>query len=169
MSGTQEYRAWKAMQERCYKPGHISYRWYGARGVTVADCFRGPGGFEAFIAEVGMKPDPAMVLDRIDTNRPYEPGNVRWVTASVSSKNRRRFRQPGKTLTIDGVTKRVDEWAKMPAALSSRAIRYRLQQGWAPRDAVFAPRDPGSHGKGGARVNPPRDERGTFMGAYRRR
>jgi hypothetical protein len=34
-------------------------------------------GFTSFLADLGERPDGA-VLTRIDPDRPYEPGNVRW-------------------------------------------------------------------------------------------
>ena len=45
--------------------------------------------FEQFYAEVGLKPTPAHQLDRIDNDKGYEPGNVRWVTKSQNERNRR--------------------------------------------------------------------------------
>lgn len=40
------------------------------------------------MADVGKRP-PGTTLDRIDNNKGYEPGNVRWTTRLVQSRNRR--------------------------------------------------------------------------------
>jgi hypothetical protein len=46
-------------------------------------------GFLDFLAHVGKKPSLKHSLDRIDNNRGYEPGNVRWATAKEQMQNRR--------------------------------------------------------------------------------
>jgi hypothetical protein len=45
--------------------------------------------FSAFIAHIGARP-PGMSIDRIDNNRGYEPGNVRWASPLEQSQNSRR-------------------------------------------------------------------------------
>jgi hypothetical protein len=45
--------------------------------------------FEQFYAEIGPKPTAAHQLDRIDNDKGYEPGNVRWATKSQNERNRR--------------------------------------------------------------------------------
>jgi hypothetical protein len=65
------------MRQRCGLPTHRSYRRYGGRGISV--CSEWSESFEAFIAAVGHRPAGA-TIGRMDHNRGYEPGNVRWMT-----------------------------------------------------------------------------------------
>lgn len=89
MSGTPEYYAWKSMKERCLDSRHQAYRNYGGRGVTV--CVSWQDSFSAFIADVGMRPPGRYSLDRINNERGYEPGNVRWADSRTQNRNRRPF------------------------------------------------------------------------------
>lgn len=90
-SGTPEYRAWASMKRRCFNPNVWNYKNYGGRGITV--CPQWIGSFETFLADVGRKPSPKHVLDKINNDGNYEPSNVRWATMSESNKNRRPFKR----------------------------------------------------------------------------
>lgn len=89
MTGTPEYNAWLKMRKRCGNPKDKAYRNYGARGIHV--CPEWQRSFEAFFAHVGPKPSPDLSIDRIDNDRGYEPGNVRWADTSTQNRNRRPF------------------------------------------------------------------------------
>lgn len=71
-----EYAVWRRIQDRCYNPEHKSYRWYGAKGITVHQPWR--DSFEAFLLAVVKRPSRRHFFARIDKTRPYEPGNVEW-------------------------------------------------------------------------------------------
>jgi hypothetical protein len=87
---TPEYAALHNAIQRCHNPNDKRYEDYGGRGLTV--CTEWRASFEAFLAHVGPKPGPEYSIDRIDNDKGYEPGNVRWSTAKVQTNNRRPHR-----------------------------------------------------------------------------
>lgn len=91
-SHSAEYAAWKHAKHRCYNPRDKKYRLYGGRGITMCGEWRAD--FAAFLAHIGPRPSTDHSLGRIDGNRGYEPGNVRWETDvqqnNNTSRNRRR-------------------------------------------------------------------------------
>lgn len=87
---TSEYRSWRGMIERCENSNHISYGYYGGRGIAV--CERWRNDFSTFLADMGMKPTPQHQVDRYpDTNGNYEPSNCRWATPAEQRANQRPY------------------------------------------------------------------------------
>ena len=84
---TSEYMDWIAAKKRCENPRNASYRNYGQRGIQM--CTEWAESFEAFLRDMGPKPNPAHSLDRIDPNGHYEPGNCRWASSKVEARNKR--------------------------------------------------------------------------------
>ena len=80
------YWRWRKMIARCTNPADKDYRYYGARGITVCDAWRD---FETFYRDTGDPPS-GMTLDRIDCDKGYGPGNVRWATRLEQTRNRRK-------------------------------------------------------------------------------
>jgi hypothetical protein len=131
------YRLWSAMIARCERPTAKSYKDYGARGISV--CPRWRGSFEAFAEDMGPRPSPSHTLDRIDPNRGYEPGNVRWATWVQQGRNKRSNR----LLTVDGVTMTLTEWSER-TGIGVTTIRERIRRGWSVSRAVTEPRTHGT-------------------------
>jgi hypothetical protein len=100
------YMTWDSMKSRCYNPNHHSYKYYGAKGITIAEEWRTD--FSVFNAAVGPRPE-GMTLDRIDGTRGYEPGNVRW----ASSKEQAENRPSTNFFTYNGETHSIFDWAKI--------------------------------------------------------
>lgn len=84
---TPEHRTWEAMKWRCLNPRNAAYKHYGGRGITICKRWHK---FENFLEDMGKKPSAKHSLDRIDNNGNYEPGNCRWVTQAVQTRNTRR-------------------------------------------------------------------------------
>jgi hypothetical protein len=93
-----EWTVWLNLIQRCTDPNHPRYHRYGGRGITVDDRYLGEKGFDHFIEDVGQRPPSPegwtsrkayWSIDRIDNDRGYEPGNLRWATASQQAYNRK--------------------------------------------------------------------------------
>jgi hypothetical protein len=83
---TVEHRIWRGMLERCGNPNHISYKYYGARGIRVCDEWKE---FPRFLNDMGRRPAKGMSIDRVNVSGNYEPGNCRWATPVQQRGNRR--------------------------------------------------------------------------------
>lgn len=79
------YKLWQGMKNRCENKNSDSYKYYGARGITICERWHS---FDNFVADVGDRP-PGRSLDRINNDGDYEPGNVRWATQLEQVKNSR--------------------------------------------------------------------------------
>lgn len=108
------HRAFTNMRTRCNDPRGNAVAAYRERGITVHedwddDCY----GFERFVAYVlstlGPRPE-GHSLDRIDNDRGYEPGNLRWATPEQQSRNTRRTKvreermEEAASLVVSGAT-----------------------------------------------------------------
>ena len=116
------YEVYIEMIARCERPAHVRYKDYGGRGLSVHPEWRKD--FWAFVRDVGKRPEGKTPggkaywqLDRIDNDRGYEPGNVRWATPSEQCRNRRESAYSGvlrgsqqsrSKLTEDDVTRIVE-------------------------------------------------------------
>lgn len=128
------YTVRRSIMFRCFNPRNRAYKDYGGRGITMCDEWK--ASYVAFrdyiLATLGERPENHQ-LDRIDNNRGYEPGNLRWATPSQNASNRRDT----KFMTIRGVTKSRPEWALTPGAASLHRITQRISSGWTDEEAVF--------------------------------
>jgi hypothetical protein len=79
------YITWFNMLARCTNPNHPSYNRYGGRNITVCSKWHT---YEQFKADVLHLWRPGLVIDRIDNDKNYTPGNVRFTTYTNSNRNR---------------------------------------------------------------------------------
>lgn len=90
LSKTDEYITLSKMKDRCYNMMNKDWPSYGGRGIGIyEEWFNNP---ESFISYVGPKPSSTHSIDRIDNNKGYEPGNVRWATNTEQQLNQRMQR-----------------------------------------------------------------------------
>lgn len=81
---------WTQMLARCHDPSHIAWKHYGGRGIAVCPSWQHAMGARLFYAHIGPRPSRAHTVDRVDNDRGYEPGNVRWATPKQQAANKRR-------------------------------------------------------------------------------
>ena len=129
----KEYQAWKAMRNRCYNPTNPSWKYYGAKGIGVCDRWR--ESFAAFLEDMGPAPGPEYSLERERNEIGYEPGNVRWATASEQQHN------TSKCNWIEWNGRRMlgVDWAK-ETGISATTIRTRIDRfKWSVEKALTTP------------------------------
>lgn len=129
---TKEYWAWYSMKQRCYNKSRRDYAFYGARGIQV--CPEWQSSFTAFFTHMGKAPAPNFTLDRIDSNKNYEPGNCRWATQIQQQNNKRSNRK----LCFNNRTLTISQWARL-IGCGSDTLRRRLAMGWSIEEALTRP------------------------------
>lgn len=136
---TKSYKTWGYIKRRCYYEKDIDYKYYGARGIKIADCW--VNNAEAFCEYVESLPrynEQGTTLDRIDSNGNYEPGNIRWVTMAEQRRNTSRTH----LITINGETLCLLDWAKR-YNISPHTIYRRMKKfGMDEVTAITMPKQP---------------------------
>lgn len=128
---SRTYSIYRNMLRRCTQSSAISYRNYGARGITVCVQWQGQNGFVKFLADMGTCPSHK-VLERIDNAKGYSPENCKWATQSENCYNKRNNR----LLTVKKRTQPLGMWAR-EVGLDPRTISKRINRGWDIERAVF--------------------------------
>jgi hypothetical protein len=82
------FRRVKGIVARCSDPKARRYECYGGRGIEVR--FSDVQSFVDHLKTLPGWDDPSLLIDRIDNDGHYEPGNLRFTTAQVQANNRRR-------------------------------------------------------------------------------
>lgn len=76
---------------RCHSKSCAVYKHYGARNVKVFEEWRRDRTkFLQYVQTLEGWDNPKFQMDRIDVNGNYEPGNIRFVSASKNMSNKRR-------------------------------------------------------------------------------
>lgn len=129
---TPEYRAYAAMIQRCTNVRNPAYKDYGGRGISV--CSRWLNSYEAFLEDMGRKPNQEYSLDRIDNARGYSPENCRWATRKEQNRNTRQ----NTCVAFNGETLPLSAWAER-MGIPYGSLRSRLRYGWPIDKALTQP------------------------------
>ena len=110
---------------------------YSGREIFLSPHWIGDEGFWRFavyvIVELGEWPGPGWSIDRIDNNRGYEEGNIRWSPHKRQGRNTRRNQlvaYKDEVITIAEAAERT--------GLGCETIHSRIRSGWPPED-LFIP------------------------------
>lgn len=88
---TKLYGIWRAIIERCYYLKHISYKYYGNKGISVCSGWKDSFLlFREWAIKTGYK--EGLSIDRIDHTGNYEPSNCQWLTRSENTAKSNRER-----------------------------------------------------------------------------
>jgi hypothetical protein len=74
-SKSKVYQVWRNMRSRCLRPTHRHYLQNGGRGIKVCERWHV---FENFLADMGERPSPRMVILRRDPDGDFTPDNCYW-------------------------------------------------------------------------------------------
>lgn len=105
---TRLYNIWENMKQRCDNPKKTSYEIYGGKGITYCEEWKKFLNFEQWAIENGYSDE--LSIDRIDSDKNYEPSNCRWATKTVQSRNSSISKN--NSLGVKGVYERKDGRSK---------------------------------------------------------
>lgn len=97
------FRVFCAAKDRCTREGNKQYQDYGGRGIKFLFT-----SFEEFWEELKETYKEGLTLERIDNNKNYESGNVKWATRVQQANNKRN----NVWFEYSGEKKTQAQWAK---------------------------------------------------------
>ena len=129
------YNVWKGIRQRCSNPNQVSYKHYGARGVSICPEW---DDYEVFFNDMGNEYEEGLSIDRKDRDKGYCKANCHWITKGDQSRNRPTF---NRNITIDGATKTLSEWCR-EYGITTAGFRSRVSKGWTEEKAITTPKGP---------------------------
>lgn len=130
--GTRLYKIWDDMKSRCYNPKFDSYRFYGQKGIIICQEWLNFENFRDWSLQNGYKEN--LTIDRIDSNKNYEPVNCRWVTQKEQARNTSRTIY----ITQNGLKKPLREWCEI-LNLKPVTVMARIKKGY-PEELLLVKR-----------------------------
>lgn len=128
------FRLWVNRRQMCNNPNNSQYHQYGARGIHFDPEW--DSDFWAFADwmdhHLGPRPTPDHVLDRIDNDSGFYPGNLRWATRQQDSRNRRTNHH----LTYRRRTLTYAEWSEITGLPLSTIWSRIVDRGWTAGEAL---------------------------------
>ncbi len=121
---------WWEFKERCTDPKNVGFKNYGGRGIRVCERWMT---FRNFLQDMAPRPF-GKLLDRIDNDGNYEPGNCRWATRKEQNSNRRWCTY----VLINGDKVTLKEACRI-IGITYSGTRNRIRRGWSVVEALCVP------------------------------
>lgn len=138
--GMPEHNIWHGIRHRCTTEGSKYFK----KGIKV--CSRWFNSFEAFLSDVGERPEDKVSIDRINTRGHYScgkceecaangwPMNCRWATMKEQARNTTRSRM----IEFDGAARTIAEVSEI-TGMPPKVLWRRIKAGWTVDLAVSIP------------------------------
>ena len=106
------YATWNNQWQRCNNPKNPHYNYYGDRGIKFSLEFEDITVWLNYVENLPNVYKKGYSLDRIDNEKGYEEGNLRWVNKSIQTQNTRLLYKSNSS-GYRGVTKNGKRWKSM--------------------------------------------------------
>jgi hypothetical protein len=118
MAGSDTYRIWALMKDRCTNTNNKKFSAYGGRGIMFTPAWTTFGGF---LSDMGLRPQ-GMTLERVDVDQGYNKQNCIWASRQTQGNNKRNT----VWLTAFGETKSLMDWVRdSRCSVSKYTLRQR--------------------------------------------
>lgn len=77
-------------KKRCEDPNTVGYENYGGRGIKFG--FASASAMAQWVVDNLGYPQPGESIDRINNDKGYEPGNLRWADRVTQANNKRQYK-----------------------------------------------------------------------------
>jgi len=124
---------YRLIKYHCENTNSVRYHQYGGRGIKLKATWSRD--FFAFAdwceTNIGLPTSYLDVLERINNDGDYKPGNLRWSTQKENSNNR----SSNTLIKIGRETKTLTEWCEQQNVWISTALRRMNKMGLEPKYA----------------------------------
>ena len=86
------YPTYRQQIDRCENINNINYSCYGGRGIVFSEEFKDINKWIKYVEGLENYRKKDYTLDRIDNDKGYEKGNLRWASKEIQVQNTRKLR-----------------------------------------------------------------------------
>ncbi len=126
---TRTYKIWAGVKKRCTNPNAQNWKYYGGRGIKLAEEWHT---FEGFLADMGEAAE-GMTIERIDNDGDYCPENCKWATVKEQARNMKT----NVLVEWNGEKKTIAEWAEI-LGMKYTTLKNRLREYGMPVEKAFS-------------------------------